>query len=180
MCIFLEEENSENPWRVFGEATNETGGSQEEVEVKVTFFAADGSSVAGDVGYILTDIMPAGTTLPFDIMVESPVAPAEYKFDISSIPGEITPQDLQVTNTQLTYVEDELVVTGQVHNPEPDLLYYAELIATLYNEQGAVVAVGYEFVSAEKLRVSASAPFTISTVGLFHLATDCVVVALGF
>jgi len=147
----------------------------------VTFFAADGSSMAGDVGYILTDIMPGGATLPFDIMVESHVAPAEYKFDISSIPGETTPrEDLQVTNTQLTYVEDDLVVTGQVYNPGPDLLDYAELIATLYNEQRAVVAVGYEFVSAEKLSISASAPFTISTVGLFHPATDCVVVALGF
>ena len=183
MCIFMEEENF---WRVFGEVTNETGGSQEEIKVEVTFFTADGSSVASDFDYVLVDVMPAGATLPVDIVVESAVPPAEYEFDINSTASEITVRDdLQVINTQLTYAGDDLLVIGQAHNPGPDLAEYAELIATLYNEQGAVVAVGYGFLDAEELEASGSARFEILTEGLHYLRpvyvpADYVVVVLGF
>jgi len=183
VCIFMEEENF---WWVLGEVTNETGSSQEEIEVQVTFFAADGSSVASDFDYVLVDAMPAGATLPVDIVVESAVPPAEYEFDINSTASETTVRDdLQVINTQLTYVGDDLLVIGQAHNPGPDLADYAELITTLYNKQGAVIAVGYEFLNAEELRASEWAPFEILTEGLHYLRPDYVpadhvVIALGF
>ena len=178
MCIFLEEGTS---WRIFGQLTNETGLNQEDVLVEAIFFAADGSSTGNDWDYVFVDIMPAGVTLPFDIIVDSSVAPAEYGFDVSGVPGETSPRDdLQVTDPQLMYAGDDLVIVGQAHNPGADLVYYAELIATLYNEQGKVVAVGYELLDADELGASDSAPFEIFTDGLLDLVTDYVVIALGF
>lgn len=178
VCIFLEEEGT---WGVLGQVTNTGDASQRDIEVAVTFFAADGSSVAGDFDYVFVDTMPAGATLPFGIMVESSVAPAEYEFDVQSTPGETTVRnDLQVVNSQLTYTGDDLLIVGQAHNPGPDLTHYAELIATLYNERGEVVAVGYELLDAEELGASESAPFEILTDGLSHLVTDYEVIALGF
>lgn len=178
VCVFLEEETL---WRVFGELTNETGSSQEEVQVMVTFFAADDSSLAGDSGYVPVNVIPVGATVPFDIVVESPTVPAEYGFDSSSTPSVATLRDnLQVSNAQLTVAGDEALITGQVYNPGPDLVDYVELIATLYDEQGAVVAMGYELLSPEELGTSESATFEILADGLCPLVTDYVVIAVGF
>ena len=164
-----------------GQVTNTDNTSQGDIEVAVTFFANDGSSVASDLDYVFVEAMPAGATLPFEIVVESAIAPAEYTTDVWSTPGETTVRDdLQIVEPQVMHTGDQVLVVGQVHNPGPDLGHYAELIATLYSVQGKVVAVGYELVDAEELKATESTPFDIPTDGLVHLVTDYVVVALGF
>jgi len=156
-CILPEDDDF---WWVLGEATNETGNNQEQVGVEATFFAASGSTLANDFEDILADVMPAGSTLPFGVLVESSTAPAEYELDISGIScGETPRDDLQVIDSEPTYAGDQALIVGHVHNPGADLSYYADLIATLYNEQGAVVAIGYGSLSAENLGSNQTAPF---------------------
>lgn len=164
-----------------GQVTNVGSTSQGDIEVAVTFFADDGSSVASDLDRVFVETMPAGATLPFEIVVESAVAPAEYATDVWSTPGETTVRDdLQIVDPQLMYTGGNALIAGQVHNPGPDLGHYAELIATLYSVQGKVIAVGYELIDGEELEAAESTPFDIPTDGLSHLVVDYVVIALGF
>lgn len=157
------------------------GTSQGDVEIAVRFFADDGSSVASDLDYVFVETMPAGATLPFEIVVESAVAPAEYATDVQSTPGGTAVRDdLRILDPQLMNTEDDLLIVGQIHNPGPDLGHYAALIATLYNVRGKVVALGYELVDGEDLEATESTPFDIPTDGLSDLVADYVVVALGF
>ncbi len=178
MCILLDQDGL---WWVFGEATNETGSSQQDVEIEVTFFATDGSSVAVDFGDVLADVIPAGITIPFNIMIESSIAPAEYEFDIGGVPSETTPRnDLQVVSSELVYAGDELLIVGQAYNPGPDLSFYAELIATLYDEQGAVVAVGSGFLSAGELGAGQTATFEAFVEQPHESIDSHILVILGF
>ncbi len=178
MCILPDEHDF---WWVFGETINETGNSQEEIEVEVTFFASDGSSVAVDFGDILANVMPAEITLPFSILVESPVAPAEYELGIDGIPSETTPRDdFQIISSELTYSEDELLIVGQAHNPGSDLSSYAELTATLYDGQGTVVAVGSGFLSAGELGAGQTASFEAFVEQPHESIDSYVLVILGF
>jgi hypothetical protein len=179
VCLY---ESEEDFWFVFGELTNQTGSLLSFVEVVVTFLDPNGSLLGEDFNEITVEAMPHGATLPFAIQLDSLGPPAQYRFQVFAEPADVTPRtDLQVSNLQLAPGNNRLLLTGNITNPGEALSDFAEVIATFYNADGAVVAVGYRAIDSLQLGAAQTARFEIIVSGLTELVTDhYTVVAYGY
>ncbi|MBU0704579.1 MAG: FxLYD domain-containing protein, partial [Chloroflexi bacterium] len=99
---------------------------------------------------------------------------------VDAVPTDREPRiDLEILNHTGT-AGGIYRVTGEVYNPGDPLSAYAEVIATLYNDAGLVVNVGYSFLPAGDLGSGQTAPFEVLVEQPHESIAGYALVVLGF
>ena len=168
-------------WEVYGELTNNTGGDKIVEDLVVTFFNAQSTPTVSDSLALLIDEWPNGAKAPFVGFVSSNTPPAQYSFDIADSPADQPiRRDLVILNKQMIPSGSHIIVTGQIQNPGADLAVYAEIVATFYDQNGAVVAYGYATIEADNIRSQQTAAFEITAAGIESAIRSFELLALGY
>jgi hypothetical protein len=145
---------------VLGELFNNTGSNQQDVLVTVSFFDND-VQVDEQTAAPVVLVAPQGSKVPFQMDADIRLAYTRYEITVDGVPAEgQVRQDLEILNVS----ESPGVpyrIAGQLHNPGDALATYAQVIATLYNGEGKVVNVGYDFLPAGSLGPGQTVSFEV-------------------
>jgi len=145
---------------VLGELYNNTGSNQQDVLLTIAFFDND-VQVDEQVAAPIVQVLPQGGRVPFSLEADIPYAFTRYEIAVEGEPTGLPAwRDLEVLNV----VETPGVpyrITGDIRNPGDALSTYAQVTATLYNADGKVVNVGYDFLPAASLGPGQTASFEV-------------------
>jgi hypothetical protein len=159
---------------VVGEVQNVGPNIIDYVNVVATFYASDGTPIAGDSGRSLaTQILPQ-QKVPFYIIVPISDSGTGMSWDpqsvdyltISVIRAEPTEssqyQGLEISSQESsTDAYGYYKVTGVVKNTGTQSTNQAGVIATFYNSTGSVIAVGSSYLNPSSIAPGSTASFTI-------------------
>jgi hypothetical protein len=159
---------------VVGEVQNVGPNIIDYVKVIGTFYASDGTPLAGDsVRSLTTQILPQQKA-PFYLIVTIYDSNTGYSWDPQSIdhltisvnraePTESSQyQGLEISSHESsTDAYGYYRVTGVVKNTGTQSTNQASVVATFYNSTGSVVAVGTSYLTPSSIAPSSTASFTI-------------------
>jgi len=146
---------------VLGEIVNNTAANQEDVLLTVSFYDELDRQIGGEPTAPIVEVIPQGSKVPFSLETELRAPYERYEITVDAVPTDREPRtDLEVLNHAGTTGEI-YIITGEVYNPGNPLLAYAEVIATLYDDAGLVVNVGYSFLPAGDLGSGQTASFEV-------------------
>jgi len=145
---------------------NDTGTTIYDVRVSVSFYAASWETRGYPKG--ITMILP-GEQMPFYISVSLPAPDwAYYQFAIERYDTEYRgfelPTRLQVVNISDYWSHGYYFVEGGVQNDTTNRMRSVQVLLTLYDQSGSIIAFGTYYV-ADELKPGASAPFRVRWTG---------------
>lgn len=165
---------------VLGEIVNNTGANQEDVLLTVFFYDELNRQVGEEPAAPIVEVIPQDSKVPFSLETELRVPYERYEITVDAVPTDREPRiDLEVLNHAGTTGEI-YIITGEVYNPGNPLLAYAEVIATLYDDAGLVVNVGYSFLPAGDLGSGQTASFEVLVEQPHESIASYELVVLGF
>ncbi len=170
---------------VVGEAINNTGVPQQEIDISGLFYDAYDRLIVNEIetlDYVPVEVVPVSVRVPFELVVESdqPI----YRLDLVglSAPADNPPrQDFQLSGvSQQTNPVDLYCIQGQVKNLGAPLEEYLLVLATAYDGKGQVVSFGeYSAASPETIVADQTSPFEICIDSLGQQITRHEVRAMG-
>jgi|GEM_PF-1756890 len=132
---------------VVGEAINNTGAPQREIDISGIFYNNNDQLIEDEVetaDYIPVDVVPVGARIPFELVIES--SQPIYRLDLLGLsqPADFSPrQDFEISGVhQSTDNAGMYCLQGQIKNPGTAIEDYLIILATAYDEQGQVVGFG--------------------------------------
>ena len=159
---------------VVGEVQNVGPNIIDNVGVVATFYASDGTPIAGDSGTSLTNQILPQQKAPFYIIVPTYDSLTGFSWDPQSIdyltilvyraePTESSQyQGLEISSHESsTDAYGYYMVTGVVKNTGTQSTNQASVVATFYNSTGSVVAVGTSYLTPSSIAPGSTASFTI-------------------
>lgn len=165
---------------VLGEIVNNTGANQEDVLLTVFFYDELNRQVGEEPIAPIVEVIPHGGKVPFSLETELRVPYERYEFTVDAVSTDREPRiDLEVLNHTGT-TGGIYTITGEIYNPGNPLFAYAEVIATLYDDAGLVVNVGYSFIPAGDLGSGQTAPFEVLVEQPHESIAGYELVVLGF
>jgi hypothetical protein len=130
---------------------NNTGETQEIVNIVGTFFDAEDNMIANPndtSDFTPTDILPNGGSTPFELIVTSPTEnvlnPDHYTLEVRSEPNSETPRIVPATDftVQSQFTEfDEYCLTVNYQNTGGEFEEYLTLAAVLFDANGKVISL---------------------------------------
>jgi hypothetical protein len=130
---------------VFGEVVNSTAGSISDVKVVGTFYGTDNQVVDTGDTYAMLDIVGAGESAPFDLVLEDPPSTIEtYDLQVEYAITSSSPLRLALVSAQGSTADDgDYHILGEVQNQHSFTVTSVRVVATVYNAEydviGAVV-----------------------------------------
>jgi hypothetical protein len=159
---------------VVGEVQNVGPNIIDNVGVVATFYASDGTPIAGDSGTSLTNQILPQQKAPFYIIVPTYDSLTGFSWDPQSIdyltilvyraePTESSQyQGLEISSHESsTDAYGNYMVTGVVKNTGTQSTTQASVVATFYNSTGSVVAVGTSYLTPSSIAPGSTASFKI-------------------
>jgi hypothetical protein len=164
---------------ILGEIEN--GGDEDQiVAVGAALYDREGVILDRIPGLTAAEVVPVDGRSPFEILVERPAGYADFRVIVEGFPSERNPR----TDLQISDLDDQagprFRIRGRVLNPGRALTEYAQAIATVYDGQNRVIAIGMQFIQSEDLGQNASVPFEIIIDQDLPNADRYAVSALGF
>ena len=165
---------------VLGEIVNNTGANQEDILLTISFYDELNRQIGEEPTAPIIEVIPQGSKVPFSLETELRVPYERYEITVDAVPTGREPRiDLEILNHTGT-AGGIYRITGEVYNPGDPLSAYAEVIATLYNDAGLVVNVGYSFLPAGDLGSGQTAPFEVLVEQPHESIAGYALVVLGF
>jgi hypothetical protein len=153
---------------VVGEVWNKRDVAVEDVRVLVRLFDDDGAMLTDERWSITMNLIPAGDRSPFEVLF---LDPPEYWF-IYEMRASGEPADFMLV---YTYTDLEIVkhsgqvpdhgnyqISGLVRNMGDKDAQFVQVTATLYDDEGTVVAMGYTYAEADVLQAGATSSFAMT------------------
>ncbi|MEM2902770.1 MAG: FxLYD domain-containing protein [Candidatus Bathyarchaeia archaeon] len=153
-------------FHIVGEVENKGAFSLSSFKVTATFFDASGVTLDQDFAYLMLDILPPGYKAPFHIMYTKPQKAAKiasYALTLNyTQTSKLPPVKLQF-ESQESFVDEAgwMRIRGLVKNMGEETRF-VKIIATCYNESGAVVNVDYSYTDPRDLSPGQTASFEIT------------------
>jgi hypothetical protein len=130
---------------LYGNVTNNTGALQKLESISGAFFDAQGEEVSDEdniYGYWPVDEVPAGASIPFELVVEDVNNIANFKLRTKAEPGGHNPrQDFEFSDVKQWAETDTFCIKGKVRIPD-DLEDYLVIAVILYDDQENVIKFG--------------------------------------
>jgi hypothetical protein len=159
---------------VVGEVQNVGPNIIDNVGVVATFYASDGTPIAGDSARSLTTQILPQQKAPFYIIIPTYDSNTGMSWDLQSVdyltvlvnraePTESSQyQGLEISSHESSTDEyGNYMVTGVVKNTGTQSTSQATVVATFYNSTGSVVAVGISYLTPSSIAPGSTASFTI-------------------
>ena len=163
-----------------GEVLNNTGFNNENVDLVVSFHDGTGAQVGEEIASPVIEVLPQGVTVPFAVKADLRMAYTSYQIEASGDTTARHPrQDLELVN-HTGSPGDPYRITGEIVNRGQALSSYAQVIATLYDGNGKVAGLGYDFISADILGPSQMAAFEVVIEDSLPGVAGYALVVLGF
>ncbi len=152
---------------VVGEAINNTGVPQREVDISGIFYSSKDRLIGDEieaVDYIPVDVVPIGARVPFELVAES--SQPIYRLDLIGLsePTDNPPrQDFEFLNVKERLTTAGMYcLRGTVKNPGAALNEYLIILLTAYNGQSQVIGFGeHSEISPAKVIANQTAPFDV-------------------
>ncbi len=149
---------------ITGELVNNSGDTQTLNAIGGEFFDATGAKIAGDddiFNYWLTDNIPGGGRLPFELSVDGIESAANFSLtaDAEPAPG-VTRTDFQVNVTDQSRESDYYCIEGTVAWSEP-FNNYLEVIATGYAADGSIISFDDDYFSQSTAGLGSTVDFAV-------------------
>ena len=165
---------------VQGEIFNNTGTNQENVLLIVAFYDEQDRQVGEETTAPVVEVIPQGSKVPFILETELRLPYERYEVTAEGIPTDRQPRmDLEIQDHTST-IDEVYRITGEIYNPGAPLSTYVEVIATLYDDAGRVVNLGYDFLIADELGAGEAAPFEVLIEAPYEGVARYALVVLGF
>ena len=148
---------------IVGEVRNDTGHNVELVKITARYFGADDELLGLEFGYTLLDILTPGQRSPFAIT--SLVPPAGYDHYTLEVEASATEeQPLPGLTIESPEVESPPLpgsrsISGIVRNGSGDAVEGLQIVATVYDQSGTVVAAGSGYADPAELPVGRTSTF---------------------
>ncbi len=152
---------------VVGEAINNTGVPQREVDISGIFYGNKNQLIGDEieaVDYIPVDVVPIGARVPFELVAES--SQPIYRLDLIGLsePTNNSPrQDFEFLNVKEQLTDAGMYcLRGTVKNSGAALNEYLIILATAYNGQSQVIGFGeHSEISPKSVIADQIAPFEV-------------------
>ena len=152
-------------FHIVGEIQNNSSIPLNQVVVTATFFAEDGRILDIINTDSILETIPAGKKGPFDLIYFSDKVSLinQYSLDVKYKPANYKTESLEIVSAQdRRDLVDNFIITGRVVNHDYRTANTVVVIATLYDQEGKVVAAGRAFTEPQYLRGGEGAPFLVS------------------
>jgi hypothetical protein len=150
--------------RIVGEVQNGTSQNVESVEIAASLFDGD-TLLLTEVPYTALRIVRPGQRAPFSVLVVPP--PAGYdrytlQVDWGTTPDQ-PPDGITILSHRIRAASSpgSRSIEGEVRNDSRGPLESVEIVATMYNSAGTVVAVGSGLASSDSLAAGQMSRFEI-------------------
>ncbi|MCZ7568236.1 MAG: FxLYD domain-containing protein [Ardenticatenaceae bacterium] len=150
-----------------GEVQNTGEQTYQEVEVTVHLLDSSGTDLSTKTWGTKTSLLRPGETSPVVVIFEKPPAGwTEMRTEVTATPADFY---LKYVYPDLTISQDtggvptfgDYRITGTVTNSGAETAHFMEIIGTLYDKAGKVLAVESMFLQQEVLEPGQSAPFEL-------------------
>ncbi len=146
-------------FHITGEAVNTTPGKLEAVRLSGVLYDAQGRRLAEQSDILSMDVLEPGQGAPFDLRFEGgkPASTVRYELNVAAREAEYALQtfygaeNFAIANDEAVYVQDTLVVRGQLANTGSQIADAVKVIVAIWDDQGRVVAAETIFVSKPQL-----------------------------
>jgi hypothetical protein len=161
----------ENSITIIGEVTNESETPASNVRIAAAVYDANGDIL--DVGFTFSerDVFFQDSLSPFEMYIGN-TNDSPDSYELIAYADEAADWELEdlaeIEMIDIDYyfdVFDDLVVVGEVINNDSQNASFISVFASFYDENDALVAVGWNFVWADILEPGAKSPFDISLFG---------------
>gem|GEM_PF-2821598 len=166
-----------NMFHVVGEILNVGASNVEDVKIRPTFHAADGSVI--DAGPVHTSIQPLDILRPddkspFELILldeEASGRVADYELSIEFTPTILKPYSPEIINHG-SNVLSYYTVHGEVLNENDTDIRSVMVLATFYDEEGNVVGADRSWIDTDTLLPGQRFPFKLSNQGRGEITDD--------
>lgn len=148
-------------YRVFGEAVNNTGQTQDIETITGQFYNAQGQLIAGEddveAAFPVSVVAP-GWRVPFDLYVDNAQSADRFELSVVATPSPtILRSDFATSGLSAAMENTNYCVRGTLQNPGPRPQSSVTLVAVIYDAQNRVINYGYS------LRPASAVPENSST-----------------
>jgi hypothetical protein len=156
---------------IIGEVMNRGQVPASQARVAAAIYDERGTMVDAAFTYARQEVMLPGDTAPFKLFIaETGAPPARYEliaYAARAGDDEVRRMaDVEVESFRsYTTPLDELVLVGEVTNVGRQHAVFVKVVASFYNEHGALLAVEWSYVWADVLAPGARSPFRIALYG---------------
>ena len=169
---------------VIGEVLNNTGDNQENVELVVSFYDGTGQKVGEVIAPPVIEVLPQGVTVPFEAVLTRPsIGHTSYDIAASGYATSLEPRrDLEVL-THSSSGGDPYRIVGEIGNRGAalrDVDPYVQIIVTLYQSDGTVAGLGFDFIAGEDLGPGQMTTFEVAIDDPLPGVVRYALVTLGF
>jgi hypothetical protein len=136
--------------------------------VLVRLLGRSGELLTDERWFVPVNLIPAGDRAPFEVLfTDPPQSWLSYDVQASGDPADFmltyVYTDLEIAHHSGQVPEfGHFQISGLVRNTGRLDARFVQVTATLYDDEEAVVAVGYTFVEADVLKAGATSSFTLT------------------
>lgn len=157
---------SDGNLHIMGEVWNNTIESANLINITVDYYNAQGQLIDTHSTYTYLDnALAAGDKTPFGLYLLEPPGFSYFLFEDPTyfVGGELAP-NLTVTSSQLIWSQYPRAyhLCVNVRNDDEDIIDYPRVVFTIYDGNGALYKVGYQYLDASILNPGASSGFCIA------------------
>lgn len=154
-----------NVW-ILGEVSNPTDQPVENVQVRVALLDTAGRELAVRTPFVAVDVIPAGQRAPFGVLFdEIPAAPADFQAYViradQSYNHDARYAQLQTSEVSTVPEGSQQRISGKVSNTGTSNAVGANVVVTLYDEQGRVTGFRQFSLPDDQLIAGGAATFDV-------------------
>ena len=151
---------------LYGDVFNNTGVAQELLAIEGDFFDGQGVIIANsDSSYAYWPgyVVPAGGSMPFEMVVEGIQSVADFSLRVESEPSDDIPrQDFEFSGVNQLFEDNLYCLQGALRNPGDKFNDYLLIAATLYDGQDNVISFSdYQEFGLAEVRGDQTSTFEI-------------------
>jgi hypothetical protein len=148
---------------IVGEVKNTTTSKRRFVQVSARLYNANDRVLGSTFSYTLMDILRPGVVTPSHIIKERPSGYHHYRLSTSSSTTSETPIRRLDIQRGVAYVDsiDYKHVPGEVKNNNGFKVRFVQVIATVYNDAGRVINVGFTYTDPHEIPSGAKRGFEL-------------------
>lgn len=156
-------------FHITGEAINTTPAALEAVRLSGVLYDSQGRRLAEQSDILSMDVLGPGQGAPFDLRFEGgkPASAVRYELNVAAREAEYTlgtfygPENFDVANHEAVYVQNTLVVRGQLANTGPSIAEAVKVIVAIWDDTGHIVAAETIFLAKPQLVPQEAAAFEV-------------------
>ena len=145
---------------VVGEVKNNSSSNVSLASIFGSFYDENDNIVDVEWGFAWADVIPPGGVSPFDLQLyDTPDTVDHWTVWVEGTTTEDEPEgNLVLTDSDFTVSDGAVTFTGTIANQGTETMEYIEVAATIYNADGDVVMVGWDWLEGE-LAPNGTMPF---------------------